>query len=117
MSQPIELEIAVPVNRLGIDIEAPTAAVQPDNAQVVLSLTSRGPAGPQGDPGPSWTGYTYSQNTPAATWTVTHTLGRIPVTATVLINGEIVDTDIDFPDNYTVVVTFATPQTGTLKLG
>lgn len=61
-------------------------------------------------------GTEYSQLSPLATWTVPvpATLGRRP-NVTVYIDGEVVDTDISATSTQ-VVVTFPSPQTGTVVL-
>lgn len=73
--------------------------------------------GPQGPVGPAGTGgFTYTQSTPAATWTITNTLGRIPSSVLILINGEVVETDVEIPDANTVVIVFASPQSGQAEI-
>lgn len=70
--------------------------------------------GVQGPPGPSGIGdvSTHIQSTAAATWTIVHGLGRYPVSVLVVIGTEQVEPDVEFPDANTVVLTFATPQSG-----
>ena len=60
--------------------------------------------------------YDHTQTTPAATWTVTHSLGRYP-------NATALDTaqkrfwpDLQYPDLNTAVVTHAEPLAGSLHL-
>lgn len=73
--------------------------------------------GAQGDPGPAGTGgFTYTQSSPAATWTITNTLGRYPACVTVVIGDEVVDTDIETPDVNTIVITFASAQSGRAEI-
>lgn len=81
-----------------------------------LALTSPGPQGiqgPQGVPGAAGGSVVESdQNTPAATWIITHNLNR-PVFVTVLdSSGSQVFTDVDQSDPNTVSITFATPTSG-----
>lgn len=59
--------------------------------------------------------FVYNQTLPASTWTITHTLGYEP-SVSIIINGEEVDADVDFPNNSVVVVTFNSPQTGIARL-
>ena len=59
--------------------------------------------------------YVYNQTLPASTWTITHTLGHEP-SVSIIIDGEEVDADVDFPNNSVVVVTFNTPQVGLARL-
>jgi hypothetical protein len=91
---------------------------------VVLVPMPGGP-GPQGDPGiqgppgptgPINNGYQHVQSAAAATWIVSHTLGRYPLSHEIVINGEVVNADVTYSNAFTVVVAFATPQAGTLRL-
>jgi hypothetical protein len=61
-------------------------------------------------------GFTYNQTTPAATWTITHTLGRKPTTVTVWIADVQVMADIVAANTTTVTITFASPQSGRAQL-
>lgn len=79
-------------------------------------LVPSGVPGPPGADGNSFAGFVHTQATPAATWVVTHTLGRFPFSALVTINGEVVIPDVTFTDSSTVVVTFASPAVGALRL-
>jgi len=84
---------------------------------VVAALVVEGPPGPQGLPGAAASnGYVFTQTTPAATWIATHTLGRYPLSSEITIAGEVVHTDITYPDVFTAVVVFASPQSGTIRL-
>lgn len=75
-----------------------------------------GAPGATGPPGPINSGFQHTQVSPAATWSVTHTLGRYPLSCEITVAGEVVFSDVNYPDAFTVVVTFATPQAGTLRL-
>ena len=56
---------------------------------------------------------TYTQTTPAATWTIAHGLGRPPVTVTILdTSGIQVEADIDYDNVGQIVVTFGSPFAG-----
>lgn len=57
----------------------------------------------------------FTQAEAASTWTITHNLGYQPSVA-VMIGNEEVDTDVDYPDNNTVVILFGSPQVGTARL-
>lgn len=72
---------------------------------------------PGGDSAPSAAdaAFIYEQTTPAATWTITHNLGYQP-TVTLMVDGEEVETDVDYPSTSVVVVIFGTPQAGTARL-
>jgi len=66
--------------------------------------------GPPGEAG-SGSVYVHTQSTPAATWTITHGLGRVPHNVQVLIGGVEVFTDTTL-DAVHVVLEFPTPVTG-----
>lgn len=75
-----------------------------------------GPPGPAGPPGAGGTSQLlYTQLTPLATWTIPHALDHPPIIS-VLVNTagteEAVLADVTYPGASSVVVTFATPQTG-----
>jgi hypothetical protein len=73
----------------------------------------RGPEGPQGLPGASGGGFTHTQSSPAATWTVVHNLGRMVNVFYVGDDGfaALVDAQHD-NDLNTLYLTFSTPTTG-----
>lgn len=82
----------------------------------VAAVLIAGPAGPPGPQGESAASYLHEQVNSAATWSVTHTLGRVPNSVSIVVGGELVHTDVEFPSASTVVVTFAQPQAGYLRL-
>jgi hypothetical protein len=67
------------------------------------------------DSGGADVAFVYNQSLPASTWTITHTLGYEP-TVSIIVAGEEVDADVDFPNNSVVVITFNNPQTGIARL-
>lgn len=71
-----------------------------------------GPQGPQGPPGISGNGVAtiWTQNTPLATWTISHVLGRRPTVA-VYMEDEIVEANV-FATDTQVVISFPYPVTG-----
>lgn len=72
-----------------------------------------GPPGPPGPPGASGGSSTVilTQTTPLATWSASHSIGHKPTVA-VIVGNELVIADVEYPDDSTVVVTHASPQTG-----
>lgn len=62
------------------------------------------------------TGFTFVQNTPAATWTVPNTLGRNPRSITMIVGGQVVDSDFDVSDINQIVVTNSSPVAGRLEV-
>lgn len=55
--------------------------------------------------------HVHTQSVPAATWTISHGLSRMPHSVSVFVNGELVETDTDVDDVY-VTLTFAAPIAG-----
>jgi hypothetical protein len=62
------------------------------------------------------TGFTHTQSSAAATWTITNTLGRFPRSVQVFISNELVDADIDTPNISTIVITFNSAQSGRAEI-
>lgn len=82
---------------------------QPDPV-IVVELAEVGIVGP---PGPG-SGYTHTQSTPAAQWTITHGLGR-PSEPTVFLSEEPdrpVLADVLHPDSNTTLVILPEPHSG-----
>lgn len=73
-----------------------------------------GPPGPAGPPGPTGGAVVHQQTTPAATWTVPHTLGRLPLVQLV-VGGQVVLTDLDVTTTQ-AVATWPQPTTGSMIL-
>lgn len=67
----------------------------------------RGPAGPPGTGG----SYVHVQASPASTWTIAHTLDRVPHSVTVYIDGQLVLTDTTVDETH-VVLEFPSPEHG-----
>lgn len=82
--------------------------------EVVAVITVAGPAGVRGPAGDG--GFTYTQASPAATWTITNTLGRYPAAITVWVSNIQVESDIETPDVSTIVITFSSPQSGRAEI-
>lgn len=95
----------------------PQAVYEPDVKVVYVYETSAGPStsSPTESGGESTMAFVYTQDLPASTWTINHTLGYEP-SVSIIINGEEVDADVDFPNNSVVVITFNAPQTGIARL-
>lgn len=98
--------------------------VQPPAAPVVTALAPLQPAvivvptpGPPGPTGPPGSGSAvYVQGTAASTWTVNTSLGRKPYS--VMVNdsaGNEIYPDVTLPSTTQIVITFATPQTGSVS--
>ena len=90
----------------------PVAVPLPDSQAVAVPVL--GPAGPPGTG--SGSGFEHVQSTPAATWTVLHNFGRTPYSLLVVVGGQQVIADAEFPDSNTAVLTFASPVAGRAEL-
>jgi hypothetical protein len=106
--------LAVTYQVVARPVPTPTVASIPQSA-VLLTIPVKGDPGPQGISGPS-AGFTAPQTSPAATWTIANPLGRFPRSVSIFVGGELVDADVAVPDLATVVVTFASPQTGRAEI-
>lgn len=96
-------------------IEPEITAVSVDVVDFLEFDDGRGPRGPAG---PAGTSYVHTQSSPAATWTVSHGLNRYPSVAILIDSspGELVYTDVSYPDSNTIVVEFPSPETGTVNI-
>jgi hypothetical protein len=72
----------------------------------------KGDKGDKGDPGDAF--LVHEQTTPAATWTIVHNFGRLPVIQ-LTVGGRIVLTDVELNDTQAVVM-WPGPITGTAVL-
>lgn len=91
------------------------AVVEPDT-KVIYFPFETAPGGVAPETGsPSGAAFVWPQVTPAATWIIHHNLGYNP-SVSVIVNGEEVEPDVDYPDTNTVTLIFSTPQAGTARL-
>lgn len=67
--------------------------------------------GPQGPAGPAGGALNFVQATPAATWSITHNLGRLPGVI-VIIDGEQVLTDVEHSSINSLAIVFPSPTAG-----
>ena len=79
----------------------------------VLTFATPGPQGAQGPAGAGGGVIVFNQSTPASTWTISHTLNRIPMVQVYDSSGDEVIADV-VSTNINITVTFASPQTGTV---
>lgn len=90
--------------------------VEPDTKVVYLPFEAAPGGVEPSTPAPvGGNAFIFLQETPAATWTITHPLGYKP-TVSVLVDGEEVDPDVDIPDTQVVIIIFGTPQAGEARL-
>jgi hypothetical protein len=81
-------------------------------APVVNTLVVTSP-GPQGIPGPLANPFfTYTQNTPLATWTIVHNLNGYPTAEVIDSGGTNVIGDFSWPNVNTLVINFAVAFSG-----
>jgi hypothetical protein len=60
--------------------------------------------------------FTFAQSTPAAVWTITHPLRRMPDVTVVDSSGREVEGEVQYPDDHTVIVRFGAAFSGTAYL-
>ena len=72
------------------------------------SIIVLGESGPQGIPGVTQTlGYVFNQGSPSSTWTINHGLDFVPNITVVDSAGSVVEGDYSYPNENTVIATFA----------
>jgi hypothetical protein len=91
----------------------PASAVLEPDVKVVYLPFEPAPGGIE--PGVPNAAFVYRQTSPASTWTIHHNLGYNP-TVSVIVGGEEVEPDVDYPSTAMVVLIFGTPQIGTARL-
>jgi hypothetical protein len=96
----------------------PTVTPQPDTHVVFYPVSAVTVPVTGGKPANFTEPFTYPVQVPTTPWVIVHTLDHRP-TVTVIVNGEEVDADVDYPTDGTfspVTITFATPQAGYAEL-
>ena len=71
-----------------------------------------GSTGPVGPVGPGGGSFVFTQGVPSNTWTINHTLGYFPNLTVVDSSGAVVEGDITYADDDTLVVTFSASFSG-----
>lgn len=97
----------------GTTTTPPQAVIQPD-VKVIYFPFHDAPGGPQPGAEPP-EGFLFTQLIPAATWTIVHPFSHDP-DVNIIVGGEEVETDIDYPGPNLVVLTFGQPVAGTARL-
>jgi hypothetical protein len=106
------ISVAPPVSSTNVRLVSPVLpnVVAPEPSSTLVALVP-GPPGPTGGEG-----FTYTQSTPASSWSFTHTLGHYPLSTLVVIGSAEVIADVEFPALNQVLVTFPVPTSGTVYL-
>lgn len=114
LSKSFDPSVVEPVGSL-----ATPAPVPPDTKVVyvpILPKTNNDAPLTQSPPGIMWRQvFWHHQRSMASTWTIKHPFGYDP-SVTVFINDEEWDTDTEYPDDHTAVLTFSAPQSGVAQL-
>ncbi len=93
-----------------------TSVLRGTQEQILSVLEGQpGPAGPPGPPGAGFTYFTYVQSTPSSSWLIPHNLGRNP-SVTIVVAGQMILTDVEYPDLNNVLVIWPAPTLGSAYL-
>jgi len=84
------------------------------NQQPNVVISQVGAQGPAGASGAGF--FTYTQNTPASTWTITHNLGGYPAATVLDTSGNNCEGTISYTNANTMVITFTSSFSGTAYL-
>lgn len=77
-----------------------------------VSIQQVGVQGPQGEQGASGGSFTHTQNTPASTWTITHSLGYRPAIEVIDSGGSQVEGTYTWSNANTIVAVFSSAFAG-----
>lgn len=96
----------------------PASIIAEPDVRVIYYPFETAPGGVEpvtGNLGGDAAAFVFTQEIPQNTWTIMHNLGYDP-SVSVIVGGEEVDADVDFPTNNEVVVTFNSPEAGMARL-
>lgn len=99
-------------------VDTTTVVISTSPDEVTVEVSDQAPIeivldGVVGPAGPSGAGVTvYPFVSPAATWTISHGLGRLPLVQLVDDTGAQFDADLEFPDLNTAVATHSSARAG-----
>lgn len=71
----------------------------------------------QGAPGAAMATYRHTQGTAAATWTVIHNLGRLPVVTVLDSSNQEIEAQVDHVSINQLTISFAGPTSGSALIG
>jgi hypothetical protein len=101
--------VVIPPTTPSVVVVPPTPSPT-STSSVTVSGTTVGPQGPVGPTGPQGASggfFTFTQNTPATTWSITHNLGYKPAVTSTDINGNIIVGDITYTSTNALTITFS----------
>jgi hypothetical protein len=105
-------QISIEDSEVTIEVADQNIRVMAIEQPTVLVLGESGPQGPSGGVQISDLSYVYVQNVSSNTWTIVHGLQFIPNITVVDSAGSVVEGDYSYPDENTVIATFAGGFTG-----
>jgi len=112
------------VARVIVQNEGQRVVVAADPRQVVARqpqqrvgvAVAAGPQGPQGEPGLSGAGFTYTQASPATTWIINHNLGFRPSVEVLSVGGAEIEADVVHVSLNQTRIYFVAPTAGSARL-
>lgn len=91
------------------------AVVEPDVKVIYFPFVATPSGETPGGPTTGTGGFTFTQAIPASTWTIQHNLGYQPQVY-IIVGGEEVEAEVEYPNDSVVVIVFGTPVAGTARL-
>ncbi len=83
----------------------PNVVVEPDSKVIFYPIPQQPPTTP----------LIFTQSTPATVWTISHPFNHLPA-VTIIVGGEEVDANVDYPSANLVTITFQVAQSGSAEL-
>jgi hypothetical protein len=101
-------QILVDESEVNVEVVDQSVRVMAIEHPSIVILGDSGPQGPQGIPGPTQVlGYVFDQTSPSDEWTIIHGLDFVPSITVVDSAGSVVEGDYSYPNENTVIATFA----------
>lgn len=115
--EPITVEV---VGEIGVPVTLINAEPESVTVETAGEIGPPGPTGPRGlvgPVGPPGGGfYRHVQSVPVATWVIDHALGCRPAVSVEDSAGTVIEGDVTYPDEFTVVVAFSAATGGYANL-